>query len=1172
MARSRRLGSWGRRSTSLVLLITTILGGLALTASLTASPASAAVEPVVTRSVTEGDSGYRYVKIEAAIPAEGDGQVLAYRVLTDGSFGNSKQKDDFTYENNDQERYPIAEGQDTFTVEVAIKGDRVYEPEEFFTIVVHRDGTTDPAVTTKVVIQDDDQDDEPTIQISSSNVPEGDSGTTNLTFELTRVGSPHFPSVVDWSLEPGLPSACSEQRFGNPTPGASATPGTDYQDVSDKVSFAPGETSKKVTVPIVGDLVKEPKEQLHLVLASVTNATIQTGCQGWAQIQDNDEIQGLQVYDAATVTEGNSGTKLVTFTVERRGVRSSPASVRWSTTDTQPSSELPASGGVLFLEGPVADSGPTTAGVDYTPVTTSTGLVSFAANQTSATLTVAVRGDTVPEPGSEKFYVTLSSPVGVAIVKASAGATIKDDDTGLVVDDKKIRESGPGVQEGFWPISIWRTGNINKWSWVNWDLANGSATALSDYVGDFGIEYFAPGEIRKDIRVKTRGDTTPEALEQFRIDLSEPGGAAIVKASGVIEIADDDGFSVNDAEVEETQSGTTQATATISLPAPAPNPVSVTWATINVNKNLPDGTATATRNVDYAYGKETVTFAPGETSKTATVTILGDYLNETTEAFAIYLYDPVGAPVTDDRGYVKIRNFAAGLSVGDTTLVEGNSGTSLMTFAVTRQGSLSGAVSATWGTATSAPYSERRDGGPLVPTAESAGGWDVPVGSAAAGTDYTTRSNQTVTFRPGEDTKTISVPVIGDTTVEPHESVKVVLSMPVGTSILDSEGIGTIVTDDSGISLKSDLGVPERQEGTRDLVLLVERTGAIDRTSTVNWTTTPGTAQANVDFTASSGTVTFLPDETFQTIAIPLIGDTQIEPHEWFGVQLSAPTNGVILDGTLTAYLTNDDGLSVSNAQVLEPATGTAQATFKISLTGPAPAPVTVKWATALYLGHEDVGVTVSSAGPADYTAVSIPKTVTFAPGEVSKDITVDVKADLVDEGLEGFRVQLSSPSGAPILDGESLGMITDNDTGFYVGDAKVVEGTGGTKDMVFTVTRRGQRLVAASVKVGTSDYASPTGGTGASCLGCSGIGNVRPPRAAAGEDYVVLAPLTVSFPAGVMEQTVTVRIVTDALYEDEEQLYLNILSATGAGLTIRDGQGSGVIMDDDPYQELRVS
>src|SRR5690606_37058422 len=78
---------------------------------------------------------------------------------------------------------------------------------------------------------------------------------------------------------------------------------------------------------------------------------------------------------------------------------------------------------------------------------------------------------------------------------------------------------------------------------------------------------------------------------------------------------------------------------------------------------------------------------------------------------------------------------------------------------------------------------------------------------------------------------------------------------------------------------------------------------------TVDYATADGTATAPGDYTATNGTLTFAPGETTKTIAVPVVGDTAIEPNETFFVNLSNPTNATIADGQGIGTITNDDGV-----------------------------------------------------------------------------------------------------------------------------------------------------------------------------------------------------------------------------------------------------------------------
>ena len=139
-------------------------------------------------------------------------------------------------------------------------------------------------------------------------------------------------------------------------------------------------------------------------------------------------------------------------------------------------------------------------------------------------------------------------------------------------------------------------------------------------------------------------------------DTSEFSVEASVKAA----------LSINDVALPEGNSGTTAFNFTVTLGAPATGPVTVKYQTSN-------GTATAPS--DYiARGLSTLTFAAGETSKTITVSVMGDTAVEPDENFFVNLSAAVGAVITDGQGTGTIKNDDPDLKINDVRVVEGNSG------------------------------------------------------------------------------------------------------------------------------------------------------------------------------------------------------------------------------------------------------------------------------------------------------------------------------------------------------------------------------------------------------------------------------------------------------------------------------------------------------------------
>lgn len=189
-----------------------------------------------------------------------------------------------------------------------------------------------------------------------------------------------------------------------------------------------------------------------------------------------------------------------------------------------------------------------------------------------------------------------------------------------------------------------------------------------------------------------------------------------------------------------------------------------------------------------------------------------------------------------------------------------------------------------------------------------------------------------------------------------------------------------------------------------------------DSQVTVDFATSDGIAVAGSDYIAQTGSLTFDPGETTQTITIDITDDTYTEDDETFAVLLSNANGANLADGTgLGTILANDPvpELSINDVTVSE-ADGTA--TFTVSLANPDGSTVTVDYATA-------DGTAIAGS---DY--VSKTGTVTFGPNDITQTITVDITDDLATEGNETFTVALSNAQGADLYDGTGTAAIADND------------------------------------------------------------------------------------------------------------------------------------------------
>ncbi len=217
---------------------------------------------------------------------------------------------------------------------------------------------------------------------------------------------------------------------------------------------------------------------------------------------------------------------------------------------------------------------------------------------------------------------------------------------------------------------------------------------------------------------------------------------------------------------------------------------------------------------------------------------------------------------------------------------------------------------------------------------------------------------------------------------------------------------------------------PEGNAGTTDYVFTVSLSAASGQTVTVAYATTDDTATtSNSDYMAASGTLTFAPSETEQLITVLVNGDTRHELDEAFTLALSSPTNATLGLASAAGTIQNDDplpSLSLSPTTVSHPEGNelTTAYLFTVSLSAASGLTTTVVYSTAN-------GTATLADG--DYGLAS--GTLTFAPGQTAKVMTVLVNGDTRNESDESFVVNLSSPNGATLGTSQANGTIINDDS-----------------------------------------------------------------------------------------------------------------------------------------------
>ncbi len=700
-------------------------------------------------SVTEGNSGTTIANVTVSLSSPSTGTVSA-RLTT--SNNTAIAGSDYVSRNG---TISFAAGQTSRVIPITINGDTTIEPNEsFFVTMSEPVGAAIGDGQGVVTIVNDDGAATPTASIGDVSASEGNTGTRTFSFTVSLSATASGPVSLSYATANG-----------------SATAGSDYVSSSGSLSFAAGELSKTINVTVNGDTTVEPTETFFVNLSNPSGTTLGDSQGQGSIVNDDSAAPALSINDVST-SEGNSGVKNLTFTISL-----SPA----------------ATGAVTVAAGTA--NGTASNGSDFNGGSLT---VSFAAGETTKTVSLGIRGDTTVEP-DETFFVNLSNATGGATIADSQGiGTIVNDDGAAVptiaINDVSTTEGNAGSKTYAFTVSLSAaaSGPVT----VAYATANATATAGSDYSAASGTLNFAAGITTQTVNVTVNGDTAVEPDETFVVNLSSPSGATIADSQGFGTIVNDDAaatptLSINDVSATEGNSGVKNFAFTVSLSPAATTAVTVTAATSN---------GTAASGSDFNGGSLSVSFAAGETSKVVNLGVRGDTVVEPNETFFVNLSNPTGgAVIGDGQGLGTIQNDDGAatptVNIGDVSVTEGNAGSVVLSFPVTLSAASTSSVSVAFATAN---------------------------GSAVSGADYVANSG-TFSFAPGQTSGTIGVIVNGDTAVEPNETFVVNLSSPVGATIADTQGQGTIVNDDAAASTLSisDVTSIEGNSGTRTFSFVV---------------------------------------------------------------------------------------------------------------------------------------------------------------------------------------------------------------------------------------------------------------------------------------------------------------------------------------------------------------
>ena len=853
--------------------------------------------------------------------------------------------------------YTAASGTLTFApgvtsqkINVGVTGDAAVESDETFTVTLTAPSgaTLATAAATGTITNDDVAPALPTVSVASATVAEGNSGSSTLGFTV--------------SLSKASTSAVT---VGYATANGTATAGADYTAAAGTLTFAPGVVSQTVNVAVAGDTVAEPDETLSVTLSNAAGATLATAV-ATGTITNDDAAQpgtaqwgnafyapyvdmgGWPVPDLLKISQTNGGGSLFTAAFMQAdpngklawaglAVLEPGAANDQARAIDQSIKALKAAGGdvMISLGGQAGTSlaqwgsthGMTAAQLAdaYAGVVDTYGVTHLdfdiegaaVADPTSIALnSAALKLLQQARPAVQVWYTLPVLPTGltadgIKVVESAlkagvtlAGVNVMAMDYGesaaptsgasaktmgaYAIDSAESTYgqltklySGYGQSFGYKQLGITPMLGVNDITSEVFTLAD--AQAVEDYARTKGVGMLALWSVTRD----TPG---PLGVSTYtHSGMSAPAGsfAKIFDDYGTVNTLNYGSGGGSGGGSGTPVSGGTTTTITWS------------WATNTVlNFN------TATDKLDFGWFQP-ANFEVADTSGSTQISIVGNNQTYTLSGVPLSKMSINNIIALDSTTVAKWQNAIAGagasapavpppvvsppvvstptVSIAGATAAEGNSGTTTLPFTVTLSKASTGAVTVGYATAN---------------------------GTATAGSDYTATSG-TLTFAPGVISQKVNVAVTGDPAVETTETFTVTLSGPAGATLAAATATGTITDDDTAAAPPTvsiaNATVAEGNSGSTTMAFTVSLSKASTGAVSVGYATANGTATAGADYTATSGTLTFAPGVTSQTVNVNVTGDTAVESTETLTVTLTGASGATLAAATATGSIIDDD-------------------------------------------------------------------------------------------------------------------------------------------------------------------------------------------------------------------------------------------------------------------------
>ncbi len=640
---------------------------------------------------------------------------------------------------------------------------------------------------------------------------------------------------------------------------------------------------------------------------------------------------------------------------------------------------------------------------------------------------------------------------------------------------------------------------------VNYSLTSGTATLGADFTAASGTLQFAPGVTVLGVSVPLQDDTVFEGDEAFFINLQGAVNARIADAQGQATLIDNDAAPVVSAVVagaEVTEGAPLLFNVTLSNASAAATTLAFSLAGGSAGAGdigLPGFSHGVTLNADGS-----LSVPAGVAAFSITVPTLRDALVEPDETLRLTVGGVSANGLIHDTPLPAL----PAMAINDVSV---NEAAGTMSFTLSLSATSSTRVSVSFRTAD---------------------------GTATAGADYTTALGS-LSFAPGVQSITLTVPIVDDAVFEGTERFTVILSEPVGATLARATGVGEIVDNDNPpVVLTVEPGAPGAQgdavlEGL-PLAYTVTLSGLAAAPQTYPFSLGGGSASAG-DFGApvfsngvvlnANGTITVPPGVASFTVSVPTTPDSIHEATETVPLRVGgvSATGSIIDDDAPPSVIAVTPNAPSVNEGV--------ELVFTVSLSGASELPLTLPFALG---GGSASGADIGFPRFSNGVHFNPDGTLNVPAGVTSFTVTLPTLVDGLDEPDETVLLRVGGVGGVI-----GSGVIIDVDPPPSVSQISLAAANvpeGGV--MVFSVTLGGPTAAATT-------YPFSLGG------GTAGAADFGAPIFSHG--VVLNADGTITVPAGLAGFSVSVPTLQDAIVESNENLLLTLGGVTASGTIIDD-------------------